>query len=41
MTTYKEEMQYLSEKLGDKDNLSALSTIALETTEDGLTKSVV
>ncbi|MBC9705688.1 MAG: pyridoxamine 5'-phosphate oxidase family protein [Enterococcus sp.] len=41
MTTYNEEMQYLSEKLGDKDNLIALSTIALETTDDGLPKPVV
>ena len=39
MTTYNEEMQYLSEKLGDKDNLIALSTIALETTDDGLPKT--
>lgn len=35
MSTYAEEMQHLEEKLGNKDNLIALSTISMETTSDG------
>jgi len=41
MKTYKDEMQYLEEKFGDKDNLLALSTISLEKANNNLPKSVV